>query len=39
MKLHECIDELERRLVTFDGFSFYQMKFSANLGASQTAGL
>jgi len=38
MQLHERFDELARRLATFGGFSFYQMKFNANLGDSQTTG-
>jgi len=36
---YERIDELARRLFTLNGFSFYQLKFSANLGASQTTGI
>jgi len=39
MKLYECMDEFERRLMTFDGFGYYQMKFNANLGDGQATGI
>jgi hypothetical protein len=36
---NERIGELACRLATFYGFSFYRMKFNANLGGSQTTGI
>jgi len=38
-EVNSLLAELVRRLATFDGFSFYQMKNNANLGRSKTTGI